>query len=702
VIRRISTVFTALATLVVLSAPAAAFDVLKHWNSANTTTWPSNSVNWRVSTSTMPGMDPNDYLAALQAAFQAWEDVSCSAISFNYQGYAAFNPQTGIYVYVQEGQWDPSVGDAAAFSQSDTSFNGDIDSNIIVFNAVDINWSTANIDLSGYSDVQGVATHEIGHSIGMDHSRHPDATMFFSGGGVELRTLSADDEKGACFLYPSGSYPGGVSCDACNTGDDCTNGNCWNWGGQFDGYAYCMDNCSSSNDCPTGFTCVNIGNPAVPQCYPDNEFCTQAGSNIALGQPCYGHETCQSSLCLVTGEAAFCSQQCTNDAQCGSGLICNSGYCFVAGTKPFGATCTEDNECQSAFCVENLALGTGVCSQPCGNNGGSCPPGSQCLQDIICVPPGGKPNGASCLYPTECLSSYCQSGSCTQPCGGGFAVCPEGTTCSGGFCDGSALGGQCESNADCGSPLVCQYSSAGADFGSCGYDCQPLAGDGLTGCPDGYICDWFWQSWNSTVAGRCVANTGGAGVDESCATTPCRADLVCNLGIGTIPTCHKDCKLNSGSQGCSTGTETCDDLIGDPNDPQRGICVNKFGIPPIQPDTGPEPVPDGAPDAGTPDAGPADVGGPETMPTPDAGPQPDATTPDAAVDTGTPTPDVTGGAETTVEPPVIGNPPSTGGGPSGCEGGSQGPVAPMAVFLVVAMLALRRSRPRPCIRTNDQ
>ena len=93
--------------------PAGAFDVLRHWNSTNITTWPSNNVSWSVSTSTMPGIAPADYVTALQAAFDAWEDVSCSAVNFTYQGFSSSNPQNGIHVYVQEGQWDPSVGDAA-------------------------------------------------------------------------------------------------------------------------------------------------------------------------------------------------------------------------------------------------------------------------------------------------------------------------------------------------------------------------------------------------------------------------------------------------------------------------------------------------------------------------------------------------------------------------------------------------------------
>ena len=41
--------------------------------------------------------------------------------------------------------------------------------------------------------------------MGLDHTRHFGATMWFSGGSsVEMRTLEPDDERGLCYLYPSG------------------------------------------------------------------------------------------------------------------------------------------------------------------------------------------------------------------------------------------------------------------------------------------------------------------------------------------------------------------------------------------------------------------------------------------------------------------------------------------------------------------
>jgi len=62
-------------------------------------------------------------------------------------------------------------------------------------------------DLSGGADavdIQGVAAHEYGHALGLDHSLDPDATMYgalATPAGIPQRSIEADDAAGVQFLY---------------------------------------------------------------------------------------------------------------------------------------------------------------------------------------------------------------------------------------------------------------------------------------------------------------------------------------------------------------------------------------------------------------------------------------------------------------------------------------------------------------------
>jgi len=67
-------------------------------------------------------------------------------------------------------------------------------------------------------DIQNTITHEAGHSLGLDHSLDPAATMYglAAEGEISKRTLGADDIKAICDIYPKGAptvtcVPAGVS-----------------------------------------------------------------------------------------------------------------------------------------------------------------------------------------------------------------------------------------------------------------------------------------------------------------------------------------------------------------------------------------------------------------------------------------------------------------------------------------------------------
>ncbi|WP_338100297.1 matrixin family metalloprotease [Methanolapillus africanus] len=85
----------------------------------------------------------------------------------------------------------------------------------ILFNSNVTDWKT-NGSRSG-PDVQGVATHELGHVLGLDHNTVVDATqtiMVPSGSDtVSLRKLKSDDLLGLHALYPKSDVDAGDLVD---------------------------------------------------------------------------------------------------------------------------------------------------------------------------------------------------------------------------------------------------------------------------------------------------------------------------------------------------------------------------------------------------------------------------------------------------------------------------------------------------------
>ena len=78
----------------------------------------------------------------------------------------------------------------------------------IIFNPVEQFYTTATTPPTAF-DVQAVATHEIGHMLGLDHSGIAHSMMYPFGdttAAIQERTLAVDDVAGTAFLYPSTSF----------------------------------------------------------------------------------------------------------------------------------------------------------------------------------------------------------------------------------------------------------------------------------------------------------------------------------------------------------------------------------------------------------------------------------------------------------------------------------------------------------------
>jgi hypothetical protein len=152
---------------------------------------------------------------AVLAGLAAWTNVPTSSLVLESAGLAAATPNTfcdGVTKIIFNDPFnqisDPNgcggvlaIGGYCAGSSYKT-VNGvqfrKINEGDIIFNN---GWG--NCSFWNQTNVSEVATHELGHTIGLSHSTDASATMYsfahFDGRGASLR---ADDEAGATFIYP--------------------------------------------------------------------------------------------------------------------------------------------------------------------------------------------------------------------------------------------------------------------------------------------------------------------------------------------------------------------------------------------------------------------------------------------------------------------------------------------------------------------
>jgi Matrixin/IPT/TIG domain len=170
--------------------------------------WASMPVSFWINQSGCPQIPNGSEFQAVQSAFQTWQNVSTASVSFQYNGTTTI-PTVGedglnVVTFVDGSVPLGSETIAATFS----FFNVDGTGTLVIKEA-DIAFSTSvNFSTSGEPgkyDIQSVATHEIGHLLGLDHSALLSSVMspYGAAGQLDQRTLSYDDMAAVTWMYPN-------------------------------------------------------------------------------------------------------------------------------------------------------------------------------------------------------------------------------------------------------------------------------------------------------------------------------------------------------------------------------------------------------------------------------------------------------------------------------------------------------------------
>lgn len=205
----------ALAALV-LAASVSAHVRLIHPSNGNPLRWSAPAaISITVNATGSDDIPDGSHLPALQLAIRAWNDATGTTATL----VEDTNPASRA-----RSDWEADDLHMLIFDEDDSSgyfplgtgivaltpvwfqSNGVIADADVLFNGSDFTFTTEGV-LNAF-DVQDVATHELGHLLGLDHSGWAGATMYpYVDPSVILhRSLSGDDERGLRDAYPTGTY----------------------------------------------------------------------------------------------------------------------------------------------------------------------------------------------------------------------------------------------------------------------------------------------------------------------------------------------------------------------------------------------------------------------------------------------------------------------------------------------------------------
>ena len=174
----------------------------------------------------VPDVTPQQFADAVRSAIRSWEDVPRSGIAFEEDPARDANQRNSSDRINRIGYTAGVNGPFTFASTFVQTSKGRITDADVVFNP-SLDWAVVSPGNPARADVEGVAAHEWGHAIGIDHVPAARSTMYFASslGGVSLRSLETDDAAAAVHAYPDPSGDGYLaavrgSVDVLGTADE--------------------------------------------------------------------------------------------------------------------------------------------------------------------------------------------------------------------------------------------------------------------------------------------------------------------------------------------------------------------------------------------------------------------------------------------------------------------------------------------------
>jgi hypothetical protein len=191
--------------------------------------WPATCISFDVQKdgSVSDGIDFELANSVIEQAFATWQGADCSgtppslivknrgAVTCTRSEYNTTQPNANVFIF-RDRDW-PYKAALTTIAFTTVSYNtetGEVyDADVEVNSFLNTLTVSDEPDLT-VTDLLAVMTHEVGHFLGLSHTRDQTATMWwdYTSGQTGQRTLEADDVAGICEIYPPGRRVG-TSCE---------------------------------------------------------------------------------------------------------------------------------------------------------------------------------------------------------------------------------------------------------------------------------------------------------------------------------------------------------------------------------------------------------------------------------------------------------------------------------------------------------